>query len=184
MEKKHLTRRDVIANSQKSLSRRDFMKLTGITAAATLMAASGPQAVMAEPFPVNAPETTELDIWYNSDIPDLFDLWDPNDPTNKPFQNEWYYGGQARTAFIPWLNNNPGVTLKITTHGWDAELRQNQLNAIASGSIPDTTYGEAYVTEFTRMGVYRPVSSTKAALFPDSTTAGAHWNGNYWPAFM
>lgn len=74
-----------------------------------------------------------------------------------------------RTAVKPWLAKHPGVSLKITGHSWDWELRQNQYQALAEGHIPDTTYGEAYVSEFVSLGIYSPVSDAARALFPEST---------------
>jgi ABC-type glycerol-3-phosphate transport system substrate-binding protein len=174
MEKVHLTRRDVIEASKKTMTRRDFIKMAALTAGATLLAAGAPQAVYARPLPSQEPEPVKLDVWWSGDIADLDSPWEgPGGP-------EWFWGGLARAAFKPWLVKHPGVSLNITGHGWDAELRANQLNALAAGIIPDATYGESFVSEFARMGIYKPVSRTSAGLFPDGPMAEARFNGKYY----
>ena len=130
------------------------------------------QVVTATPLPTKVPEPAVLDIWWNTDIPDLTTAKWTNDPKDPVFAKEWNWGGLARAAYLPWLEKHPGVSLKITGHSWDAELRMNQLLAIAAGNIPDTSLGEAYVTEFVRLGVYSPVSDASAALFPKGPITG------------
>ena len=178
MVKKHPTRLDLIEASKKTLTRRDFLKIAGITAGATVMAAVAPQAVFANPLPSQKPEPATLDVWWFTDIPDLNV---PADPEEIPA-----YGGQARAAFIPWLAKHPGVKLNITAHSWANELRANQLTAIASHNIPDTTYGESFVNEFARMGIYSPVSRHAAELFTHGPMAEAKLDDKFYglPAFV
>lgn len=191
---------------KKSITRRDFIKMAGLAAGASVLAACAPQTVVVEKTvevekivketqvvekevpvekevvvtataaPTMAPEPAVMDIWFNTDIPDLAAEWAP-DPENEEFKKQWYFGGLGRAIFVPWLEKHPGVSMKITTHSWDYELRQNQLMALAAGLIPDTTYGEAYVNEFVQLGVYTPLSKDVAALFADGTYAGSVVNG-------
>jgi maltose-binding protein MalE len=192
---------------KKSITRRDFIKMAGIAAGASILTACAPQTVVVEKTvevekvvketqvvekevekevvvtatsaPTQPPEPAVLDVWWNTDVPDLNALaeWKP-DPENEFFKKNWYWGGLAYVKFVPFLEKHPGVSMKITTHSWDWDLRQNQLMAFAAGLIPDTTYGEAYVNEFVQLGVFNPVSNEVAALFPEGTTAGATVEGN------
>ncbi len=114
-----------------------------------------------------------LEIWWNDNIPDLTAKWDPTDPNDVEFKNEWYFGGLGRLKYVPWLAKHPGVTLHITGHSWDADLRTNQLLALASGQMGDTTYGEAYVNEFVQLGVYSDLDTQYSALFPAGPLGGA-----------
>jgi ABC-type glycerol-3-phosphate transport system substrate-binding protein len=180
MEKQHITRLDVIEASKKTLTRRDFLKLAGIMAGSAVVAAATPGVVMASPLPAHAPEPVTLDVWWSSNIHDLNEVWDPTDPNNVPFQNEWWWGGLARLAFLPWLSRHQGVSLNITNHNWADPLRANQLTAIASGKAPDTTYGESFVSEFARMDIYKPVSSKSAGLFPHGPMAEACLGDKYY----
>jgi ABC-type glycerol-3-phosphate transport system substrate-binding protein len=191
---------------KKPVTRRDFIKGAGFAIGASLLAACAPQTVQvttvvekvvketsivketsvvketvqsivtATPAPTKVPEPAVMDIWFNTDIPDLNTEW-KNDPNNEEFKKQWFWGGLGRTIFKPWLAKHPGVTMKISTHSWDVELRQNQLMSLAAGIIPDTTYGEAYVNEFVQLGVFNPVSMDKAKLFADGTYKGATFNG-------
>ncbi len=189
--------------TKKSLTRREFIRVVGFTVGGTLLAACAtPQArtvevvqtqvvekvvketvqvetvVTATPLPAAAPEPAVLDVWWNTDIPDIKALegW-KQDPENEFFKKNWNWGGLAYAKYMPFLEKHPGVGLKISTHSWDWDLRQNQLMGLAAGIIPDTTYGEAYVNEFVQLGVFNPVSDAAAKLFPEGTTRGATVDG-------
>jgi hypothetical protein len=125
-----------------------------------------PQVVTATPAPTAVPAPAVMDIWAITTIADINAKWDPTDPNNAAFKAEWWTGGMIRAGVLPWLAAHPGVSVKITGHGWDAGLRQNIYLALAAGITPDTGYGEAYVTEFVGLGVYAPVSAASQALFP------------------
>ncbi len=193
---------------KKPVSRRDFVRMAGITAGASVLAAcTTPTApppvvetvvvvetvekevvtevekvVTATPAPTALPEPAVMDIWFNTNITDLSAEWKgPSVPFgtdgNEVFTKEWYWGGLGRLIFNPWLEAHPGVSMKITTHSWDWDLRQNQLMALAAGLTPDTTYGEAYVNEFVQLGVYSPLSAEVAANFAEGAYAGALVDG-------
>lgn len=132
--------------------------------------------VTATPLPTAPPEPVVMDIWFNTDIPDINVEWKP-DPENEEFKKQWYFGGLGRAIFKPWLEKHPGVSMKITTHSWDWDLRQNQLMGLAAGIYPDTTYGEAYVNEFVQLGVFNTVSDSVKAQFAEGTYAGATVDG-------
>ena len=167
-----------------TFSRRDFIKAAGFAAGAGLLAACAPTPT-ATPVqatqgvaPTSAPENVELDVWWNTDIPDLPALagW-KQDPENEFFKKNWNWGGLAFTKFMPFVEAHPGVSLKITTHSWDWDLRQNQLMGLAAGIIPDTTYGEAYVNEFVQLGVFNAVSGEAANAMAPGSIRGATKDG-------
>src|SRR5690242_16511353 len=125
-----------------------------------------PQVVTATPAPTAVPAPAVMQIWAITTVKDIHAKWDPTDPNNEAFKNEWWTGGMIRAGVLPWLDKHPGVSVNITGHGWDAGLRQNIYLALAAGITPDTGYGEAYVTEFVGLGVYAPVSAEAQAKFP------------------
>jgi len=134
--------------------------------------------VTATPLPTTPPEPVVMDVWWNTDVPDLKALTEwKADPDNELFKKMWNWGGLAYTKFTPFVESHPGVTLKITAHSWDWDLRQNQLMALAAGLIPDTTYGEAYVNEFVQLDVYSPLSQEVANKFADGSYAGSVVDG-------
>ena len=174
----------------KKLSRRTFLTAAGAATSASLLAACAPATpateaaaapaatavpptavpptaipVATEVMPTAAPAPVVMDVWWNTDVPDLAALagW-KQDPENEFFKKNWNWGGLAYAKFNPFVERHPGVSLNITSHSWDTDLRQNQLMGLAAGIIPDTTYGEAYVNEFVQLGVFAPVSDAAAAL--------------------
>jgi len=192
--------------AKKSLTRRDFIKVAGATLGTSLLAACAPQVVTqiveqtsivnqtsvvketsivnqvitATSAPTNTPEPAVLDIWWNTNLDDLTTAEWNNSPDDPVFKKEWYWGGLGRLKYRPVLAKHPGVTLKITTHSWDSDLRTNQLLALASGQPSDTTYGEAYVNEFVQLGVYAPLSEDAAALFPPGPLSYGAVNGKHY----
>jgi ABC-type glycerol-3-phosphate transport system substrate-binding protein len=134
--------------------------------------------VTATAMPTQPPAPAVMDVWWNTDIADLAALKDwKAEPDNEYFKKNWYWGGLAYTKYTPFVEKHPGVTLKISTHSWDWDLRQNQLMALAAGIIPDTTYGEAYVNEFVQLDVYNPLSQDVTTKFADGSFAGATVDG-------
>lgn len=170
---------------KQGFTRREFVQLVATGAGAAVLSAcvapvtqqgGGQQAGAAGQQPSQSPEAIELDVWWNADIPDLTTKWEAN-PDNEEFKKTWNWGGLARAMYPPFLEKHPGVTLKITAHSWDWDLRQNQLMALAAGIVPDVTYGEAYVNEFVQLGIYNTVSDEAAQQFPTGTVAGATVDG-------
>jgi ABC-type glycerol-3-phosphate transport system substrate-binding protein len=169
---------------RKTLSRRDFIKAAAIAAGASLLAACRPptpevaqtQIVPATPAPISPPEPLVMDIWAVTPIEDLNAEWKP-DPDNEEYKKQWWFGGLVRLQANAFLAKHPGVVLKVTGHGWDWALRENQYLMLASGIIPDTGYGEAYVGEFTQLGIYNPVGAEAQALFPESVYRAATIDG-------
>jgi ABC-type glycerol-3-phosphate transport system substrate-binding protein len=168
-------------------TRRQFVRLVGTATGASFLSAcvapipqatqgGGQQAGTTAQMPSQPPEPIVLDVWWNADIPDLTSTWEAN-PDNDEFKRTWYWGGLARQLYPPFLENHPGVSLKITAHSWDWDLRQNQLMSLAAGIVPDVSYGEAYVNEFVQLGVYNSVSDAAVQQFPTGTVAGAMVDG-------
>jgi len=133
--------------------------------------------VTATPAPTEPPEPVTVEVWWHVDIPDLTTEWEQNNADNEAWTTQWNWGGLARFIFPPWIEANPGVSLNITGHSWDAELRTNQLLALAAGLAPDTTLGEAYVTEFVRLGAYNSFPDEIKDLFPEGPIAGSIVDG-------
>ncbi len=191
--------------TKKSLTRREFIRVVGFAIGGTLLAACAtpqPQTVevvqtqvvekvvketvqvevekvvTVTPMPAAPPEPVVLDVWWNTDIPDIKrEEWKP-DPENEEFKKKWNWGGLACRMYRPFLEKHPGVTMKISSHSWDWDLRQNQLMALAAGIFPDTTYGEAYVNEFVQLGVFASRSRMPAqSSSPKAPYAGRTNNG-------
>jgi ABC-type glycerol-3-phosphate transport system substrate-binding protein len=168
--------------SKKNLSRRDFIKVAGVATGAGVLAACAPAATPTVApatqgaSPTSAPQNVVLDVWQIIDLPDMNAKWEAS-PDNPEFATQWYKGGLLRTAYKPFLENHPGVSLKITGHSWDWDLRQNMFLALAAGITPDTTYGEAYVAEFVHLDVLAPVSNSIANLFAEGATRVAKKDG-------
>ena len=122
---------------KKSVTRRDFIKGAGLAVGAAVLAGCAPVVrPAAAPAGANAApskpaEPAVLDVWWNTDIPDLKALegW-KQDPENEFFKKNWNWGGLALAKFKPFLDKHPGVQLKISSHSWDSELRQNQLMSV------------------------------------------------------
>ena len=170
---------------KQGFTRREFVQLVAAGAGASLVGAcvaptSQQGATQAgsdtAQQPSQSAEPIVLDVWWNADIPDLTTSWEAN-PDNEEFKKSWYWGGLARQLYPPFLEKHPGVSVNITAHSWDWDLRQNQLMSLAAGIVPDVTYGEAYVNEFVQLGIYNPVSAEAAQLFPTGTVAGATVDG-------
>ena len=125
------------------------------------------QVVTATPAPTAVPAPAVLDLWAITTVEDITKPWVGGDPNNDEFKKEWWTGGLLRAQVKPFLAAHPGVSVKITGHGWDAGLRQNLYLALAAGITPDTSYGEAYVTEFANLGLYSPLSKENQAKFPE-----------------
>jgi ABC-type glycerol-3-phosphate transport system substrate-binding protein len=167
---------------KKTISRRDFIRVAGLAAGAGVLAACAP-APTATPAaatqavsPTTAPEPVVMDIWAITTVEDLNAEWAP-DPNNEEFKKQWWTGGMIRLQAKAFLDKHPGTTLKITGHNWDWALRENQYLALAAGITPDTGYGEAYVGEFTQLGIYNPVGSAAQALFPASVLRAVTMDG-------
>jgi multiple sugar transport system substrate-binding protein len=75
---------------------------------------------------------------------------------------------------------NPKYTLKVEDHGWDQPLRTALLTAIAGGTVPEVTTGEAFVHEFASLGAFTPVSDLTEKDFSYGTIAGSLYNGKIW----
>jgi ABC-type glycerol-3-phosphate transport system substrate-binding protein len=190
MEKKPVSRRDFIKGAGMALGASvlaacttptpatvEVIQTQVVTQQSTVLVKETVQSVVtATPVPTQPPAPAVMDIWFNTNIPDITKEW-TSDPANEEFKAQWYFGGLGRAIFSPWLAKHPGVSMKITTHSWDWDLRQNQLMALAAGLIPDTTYGEAYVNEFVQLNVYSELSADVAKNFADGSYAGSVVDG-------
>jgi ABC-type glycerol-3-phosphate transport system substrate-binding protein len=70
---------------------------------------------------------------------------------------------------------NPGFSIKVEDHGWDQALRTALLTAIAGGTVPDVTTGEAFVHEFAALGALAPIPDLSVKDFAHGPIAGAYY---------
>lgn len=96
----------------------------------------------------------------------------PSDPTTP--QGQW-----AKWMITNFQEKNPGITVKGEDHGWDQALRTAVLTAIAGGTEPEITTGEAFVHEFASLGAFadlRDVGVT-ADMFAPGPVKGSIYKG-------
>ena len=74
----------------------------------------------------------------------------------------------------------PKYTLKVEDHGWDQALRTSLLTAIAGGTVPEVTTGEAFVHEFASLGALQPVPDVNPKDFSYGTIAGSLYQDKLW----
>ena len=75
---------------------------------------------------------------------------------------------------------NPKYTLKVEDHGWDQALRTGLLTAIAGGTVPEVTTGEAFVHEFASLGALQAVPDVSPKDFAYGTIAGSLYQDKLW----
>jgi ABC-type glycerol-3-phosphate transport system substrate-binding protein len=169
---------------RRSLTRRDFLRISALAAGGAALAACAPSAgttgtqTKTEEKPVAAPATgtTEVVLWDGGFV-DIAGRLAKN-PT------------EPSTLWYKWLlenfeAQNPGVKIKGEDHGWDEPLRTGLLTAIAGGTAPEATIGEAFVHEFAALGAFNAVVDTKADDFVIGSVLGALIEGKLYgvPAF-
>lgn len=123
---------------KKQLSRRDFIKITGMAAAAGLLASCQPKATEV-PMETDAPdvsppepEAIEIVHWVEHYLlPDLEDF--------KAYQD---------AAMEAYHEKYPNVTVIAEDHGWDEALRQNLVTALLGGTAPDVIVGENFFQQY------------------------------------
>lgn len=79
-------------------------------------------------------------------------------------------------------DKNPQYTLRVEDHGWDQPLRTGLLTAIAGGTVPEVTTGEAFVHEFATLGAFLPVPDLSEKDFVYGSIAGSLYNGKLYGA--
>jgi ABC-type glycerol-3-phosphate transport system substrate-binding protein len=96
----------------------------------------------------------------------------PTDPTTP--------GGQwAKWIITNFQQKNPNLTIKAEDHGWDQALRTAVLTAIAGGTEPEITTGEAFVHEFASLGAFADLrgASVTADMFAPGPVKGSIFQG-------
>lgn len=71
------------------------------------------------------------------------------------------------------VQKNPQFSLRIEDHGWDQALRTGVLTAIAAGTVPEITTGEAFVHEFASLGAFAAIPDLSPDVFVRSTILGS-----------
>ena len=133
----------------KKVSRREFLKAAGISAAAGVLAACQPKTVIVK-------ETVEVEKEKIVEVtavpagPGEFDLvhWAEGylyseDERFKPYQDA------VKDRFKEMY---PHVTLKFENFGWDEALRQNLVTALLGGTAPDVIVGENFFQQYADLG--------------------------------
>ncbi len=87
-----------------------------------------------------------------------------------------------QAKWIQWVTDNfkaknPGFDVKGEDHGWDQTLRTGVLTAIAGGTVPEVTTGEAFVHEFASLGAFAEVPNLPVKTFAYGPVAGSIFNG-------
>ncbi|HLG52093.1 MAG TPA: extracellular solute-binding protein [Chloroflexota bacterium] len=89
-------------------------------------------------------------------------------------------GGQwAKWVIDHFQEKNPGITVKAEDHGWDQALRTALLTAIAGGTVPEITTGEAFVHEFASLGAFADLrgAGVQADMFAPGPVKGSIFKG-------
>jgi multiple sugar transport system substrate-binding protein len=88
-------------------------------------------------------------------------------------------GKWAQWVIKNFQDANPGVTIKAEDHGWDQALRTAVLTAIAGGTVPEVTTGEAFVHEFAALGAFADMSPVQvtADMFAPGPVKGSIFKG-------
>ncbi len=147
---------------QKKLTRRDFLKLAGVTAGTSLLAACAPVATQQQPAAAvetkeEAPPAEAVTLRYRT--------WHTRE--SSPGDNEWY----------DWLSETypqeeaPGTTLEFEFVGFGAEYIQKVLADSAAGTPPDLLHSSIiWARDFYDRGVLRELDdyiAPIAELAPD-----------------
>ena len=170
---------------QPTISRRNFLRLSAVAATGSLM----PRA----PRRLRRPPRRAAGKRRHSPPPRHRPVPGPSSSggTGTTWRSAWQPAPKDSTAYWDkWLvenfeAQNPGVTVKGEDHGWDEPLRTGLLTAIAGGTAPDTTIGEAFVHEFAALGAFSEVTDVKPDDFVPDSVRGAMVDGKLYgiPAF-
>lgn len=135
---------------------------TAASAAAPTTAAAQP-TVAAQAAPASKASGTVV-VWAGSLA--------PTDKTTP--QGQW-----AKWVITNFQEKNPGITIKAEDHGWDQALRTAVLTAIAGGTEPEITTGEAFVHEFASLGAFADLrdAAVTADMFAPGPVKGSTYKG-------
>lgn len=171
-------------NRRSKISRRDFLRVSAVAATGTLLAACTPAASPApsgggqtQPQATTAPSTATKTVVVWGVGVDLDKRLATNPKDGDALWQKWLIENFEA--------QNPGVKIKGEDHGWDEPLRTGLLTAIAGGTAPDTTIGEAFVHEFAALGAFNDIPNVKSDDFVPGSVRGAMVEGKLYgiPAF-
>jgi len=136
---------------EKKVSRREFLKAAGISAAVGVLSACQPQTVIVkETVEVEKEVEKIVEVTAAPPGPGEFDLvhWAEGylyseDERFKPYQDA------VKERFKEMY---PHVTLKFENFGWDEVLRQNLVTALLGGTAPDVIVGENFFQQYADLG--------------------------------
>ena len=145
------------------MSRREFLRVAGIGAAAAFLAGCQGKAT-------TEPETTTEE----GAGPDSYTIyhWAEGyiNSTSTSFKQE--YLDAALAAFH---EKFPNVTVVCEDHGWDEALRQNLVTALLGGTAPDAIVGENFFQQYGDLGALVPlddyIQDIKDNLIPGTYAA-------------
>lgn len=167
------------------VSRRNFLRMSALAATGAVAAACGVPPAPApstsqqqgEQQPAQQPstETKQVVLWGVG--VDLDKRLQKNAQDNDAIWQKW--------LIETFESRNPGVKVKGEDHGWDEPLRTGLLTAIAGGTAPDATIGEAFVHEFAALGAFNEVTDVNPDDFVPGSVRGALIEGKLYgiPAF-
>jgi len=149
------------------LSRRDFLKTSGLVVTSTALAACAvPTAPAATSGGAAAPASAPVELvgWTVHGM-------DPANELYKPY----------REAVLAHLNGKyPDATFTHMDMGWDEVLRQNLVTALLGGTAPDIIVGENYIQPYAEINAFLPmddvITDVKEDLVP-GTHAAAVYDG-------
>ncbi|MCL5998909.1 MAG: extracellular solute-binding protein, partial [Chloroflexi bacterium] len=154
------------------VSRRNFLRMSALAATGAVAAACGVPPAPApstsqqqgEQQPAQQPstETKQVVLWGVG--VDLDKRLQKNAQDNDAIWQKW--------LIETFESRNPGVKVKGEDHGWDEPLRTGLLTAIAGGTAPDATIGEAFVHEFAALGAFNEVTDVNPDDFVPGSVRG------------
>lgn len=150
------------------LSRRNFLRLSGVALTGAALAACSPPPPPSAPAAEGgaAPATAPVEIigWTVHGV----------DPANEQFK-------PYREAIMAHFNGKfPNATFTHMDMGWDEVLRQNLVTALLGGTPPDIIVGENFIQPYAEQNAFLPLDDLIADIKDDivpGTHAAAVTNG-------
>jgi putative chitobiose transport system substrate-binding protein len=138
-----------------NLSRRGFLRLSGVVATGAALAACTmpPPQAPSQSGEAAAPAAQAVEVigW------SLFNM-DPAVETSKPYQDAVLAHFHAKF---------PNATYTHVNMGWDEELRQNLVTALLGGTPPDIIVGENYIQPYAEQNAFLAMDDSIADIKDD-----------------
>jgi multiple sugar transport system substrate-binding protein len=158
----------------KYLSRREFLRAAGISAAAGVLAACQPQVVekmveVTREVEVEKEVPVEVEVERTVEVEKIVEVTAEAPPqVDEPFDLVHWAEGYLYSEderFKPYQDAvkdrfkemYPHVTVKFENFGWDEALRQNLVTALLGGTAPDVIVGENFFQQYADLGAMAPL---------------------------